>query len=40
MIDTKVYCVFPAAGKTWFYLHQDKYGLKMLDSDSNQFHWD
>lgn len=40
MIDTKVYCVFPAAGKTWLYLHQDKYGLKMLDSDSSQFHWE
>lgn len=38
-MDTKVYSVFPACGKTWLYEHQDEYGLKILDSDSSQFSW-
>ena len=38
-MNTKIYSVFPACGKTWMYEHQDDYGLKILDSDSSQFSW-
>ena len=38
-MDTKIYSVFPACGKTWLYEHQDDYGLKILDSDSSMFNW-
>lgn len=38
-MNTKVYSVFPACGKTWLYEHQEDYGLKILDSDSSQFSW-
>ena len=38
-METKIYSVFPACGKTWLYEHQEEYGLKILDSDSSQFSW-
>lgn len=38
-MNTKIYSVFPACGKTWFCEHQDDYGLNILDSDSSQFSW-
>lgn len=38
-MNTKIYSVFPACGKTWLYEHQEDYGLKILDSDSSEFHW-
>lgn len=38
-MNTKIYSVFPACGKTWLYEHQEDYNLKILDSDSSQFSW-
>lgn len=38
-MDTKIYSIFPACGKTWLYEHQEDYNLKILDSDSSQFSW-
>jgi hypothetical protein len=38
-MDTKIYSVFPACGKTYLYEHQEDYGLKILDSDSSNFSW-
>lgn len=38
-MDTKIYSIFPACGKTWLYEHQEDYGLKILDSDSSDFSW-
>ena len=38
-MNTKIYSVFPACGKTWLYEHQEDYDLKILDSDSSQFSW-
>ena len=38
-METKIYSVFPACGKTWIYEHQEDYDLKILDSDSSQFNW-
>ena len=38
-METKIYSVFPACGKTWLCEHQEQYGLKILDSDSSQFSW-
>ena len=38
-MDTKIYSVFPACGKTWLYEHQENYDLKILDSDSSEFSW-
>lgn len=38
-MNTKIYSVFPACGKTWLYEHQEDYGLKILDSDSSKFSW-
>ena len=38
-MNTKIYSVFPACGKTWLYKHQEDYGLRILDSDSSQFNW-
>lgn len=38
-MNTKIYSVFPACGKTWLYEHQEEYGLKILDSDSSNFNW-
>ena len=38
-MNTKVYSIFPACGKTWLYEHQEDYDLKILDSDSSQFSW-
>ena len=38
-MDTKIYSIFPACGKTWLYEHQDDYNLKILDSDSSKFSW-
>ena len=38
-METKIFSIFPACGKTWLYEHQDDYGLKILDSDSSQFSW-
>ena len=38
-MNTKIYSIFPACGKTWLYEHQDDYDLKILDSDSSQFSW-
>ena len=38
-MNTKIYSVFPACGKTWLYEHQEDYDLKILDSDSSNFNW-
>lgn len=38
-MDTRIYSIFPACGKTWLYEHQEEYDLKILDSDSSQFSW-
>lgn len=38
-MKTKIYCVFPACGKTFFSEHQEDYGLKILDLDSSEFNW-
>ena len=38
-MNTKIYSVFPACGKTYLFENQDKYGLKILDSDSSEFSW-
>lgn len=38
-MNTKIYSVFPACGKTWLAEHQDDFGLKILDSDSSKFSW-
>lgn len=38
-MNTKIYSVFPACGKTWLCEHQEDYNLKILDSDSSQFGW-
>lgn len=38
-MNTKIYSVFPACGKTYLYEHQEDYGLKILDSDSSNFSW-
>jgi hypothetical protein len=38
-MNTKIYSVFPACGKTYLYEHQEIYDLKILDSDSSQFSW-
>lgn len=38
-MNTKIYSVFPACGKTWLYEHQEDYGLKIMDSDSSNFNW-
>lgn len=38
-MNTKIYSIFPACGKTWLYKHQEDYGLKILDSDSSKFSW-
>lgn len=39
-VETKIYSIFPACGKTWLYEYQEDYGLKILDSDSSQFSWE
>lgn len=38
-MKTKIYCVFPACGKTFCSEHQEDYGLKILDLDSSEFNW-
>ena len=38
-MNTKIYSVFPACGKTYLFEHQEEYGLKILDSDSSYFAW-
>ena len=38
-MNTRIYSIFPACGKTWLYEHQEDYDLKILDSDSSQFSW-
>lgn len=38
-MDTKIYSVFPACGKTYMYENQDEYDMKILDSDSSEFSW-
>ena len=38
-MNTKIYSVFPACGKTYLYEHQEDYDLKILDSDSSNFSW-
>ena len=38
-MNTNIYSIFPACGKTWLYEHQEDYNLKILDSDSSQFSW-
>ena len=38
-MNTKIYSIFPACGKTWLFEHQEDYGLKILDSDSSHFSW-
>ena len=39
MIDTKIFSVFPASGKTYMCENQDDWNLKILDSDSSYFAW-
>lgn len=38
-MNTKIYSIFPACGKTWLYEHQEDFGLNILDSDSSYFAW-
>lgn len=38
-MNTRIYSVFPACGKTYLYEHQEDYDLKILDSDSSYFAW-
>ena len=38
-METKIFSVFPACGKTWVFNHQEDLGLKILDSDSSEFSW-
>ena len=38
-MNTRIYSIFPACGKTWLYEHQEDYDLKILDSDSSYFSW-
>lgn len=38
-MNTIIFSVFPACGKTYLYEHQEDYDLKILDSDSSQFSW-
>lgn len=38
-METKIYSVFPACGKTYMFNNQEKFGLKILDSDSSEFKW-
>lgn len=38
-MNTRIYSIFPACGKTWLYEHQEDYDLKILDSDSSDFGW-
>lgn len=38
-METKIFSVFPACGKTWLCEHQKQYDLKILDSDSSKFSW-
>lgn len=38
-MNTKIYSVFPACGKTWLYECQHDYGVTILDSDSSEFSW-
>ena len=38
-METKIFSVFPACGKTWVYNHKEDLGLKILDSDSSEFSW-
>lgn len=38
-MNTQIYSVFPACGKTWLCKHQKDYDLKILDSDSSEFSW-
>ena len=33
-METKIFSVFPACGKTWVYNHQEDLGLKVLDGRS------
>jgi len=38
-MNTKVISCFPGTGKTYFFENQDKYGIKILDSDSSSYSW-
>lgn len=38
-MNTKIFSIFPACGKTWLCEHQEDYDLKILDSDSSKFSW-
>lgn len=38
-MNTIIYSIFPACGKTWLFEHQEDYELKILDSDSSNFSW-
>lgn len=38
-MNTKIFSIFPACGKTWLCEHQEDYDLKILDSDSSNFGW-
>lgn len=38
-MNTKIYCVFPACGKTWLCEQQKHFGVSIMDSDSSQFSW-
>jgi hypothetical protein len=38
-MNTEIFSVFPACGKTWMCEHQEELDLKILDSDSSLFSW-
>lgn len=39
IMDTRVFSVFPACGKTWIFERQKELGITVLDSDSSEFSW-
>lgn len=38
-MNTKIYSVFPACGKSYIFDHQKELGLSVLDSDSSEYRW-
>lgn len=38
-ITTRIISAFPGVGKSYLFDNQDRYGLKVLDSDSSKFSW-
>lgn len=37
--NTKIFCCFPGTGKSYMKAHEEEYNLKLLDSDSSEYHW-